>query len=177
MIDGLDDVVHLCRFKGCGDAVLAVGLLDCFLCQPVTCHAVGGVGEIDLDVLINTVMVVAAALGNDLPGEGRERHCLLLLLLRWFSLGFVCIFRNHPNASNELCFRDPFLYAKLADRTLGETPFFGIFLNCQLFHGCFARFDRKEANAAEQIHLSAERSYASNANIIDAKLPGPGCIL
>ena len=41
----------------------------------------------------------------------------------------------------------------------------------------FAPFNRKEANAAEQILLSAERSHASNANIIDAKLPGPGCIL
>ena len=82
MIDGLDDVVHLCRFKGCGDAVLAVDLFNGLLCQQVACHAVGGVGEIDLDVLINTVMVVAAALRNDLLGERRERYCLFLLLLR-----------------------------------------------------------------------------------------------
>ena len=131
MVDGFNDVIHLCRLKGCGNVVLAIDLLDCFLCQPVACHAVGGVGEIDLDVLINTVMVVAAALRYDLIGEGRERYCLLLLLLRWFSFGFVCIFRNHPNASNELCFRDPFLCAKLADRALGEAPFFGNLLNCQ----------------------------------------------
>ena len=68
MIGGFDDIIYFGGFKRCGDFVLAINFLNRFLCQPVTSHAIRGIGKIYLDVLLNAVLVVFSALVDDLFG-------------------------------------------------------------------------------------------------------------
>lgn len=68
VIDGLDDIIHLDRFKCGTDLIGTVDLLHLVPYQAVAGHAVGRISQVHLDVLIDAVMVILIALVYDAFG-------------------------------------------------------------------------------------------------------------
>lgn len=96
MIDRLHQVVHLHGLEGRGDLACPVDLLHLLSGQTVAGHAVRVVGQLDLDVLVDSEVVVALPLVAD--AFGQHRKIFLLDLFASAILRLLAIFGDQPDS-------------------------------------------------------------------------------
>ena len=89
VIDGFDNIIHLNWLKCRADLIGAVDLLHLVSCQTIAGNAVGGVGQVHLNVLIDAVVVILVALVDDAFGEGCEIRFWFFAFYHFFRLGLV----------------------------------------------------------------------------------------
>ena len=75
VVDRFDDIVDFDGFEGGTDLVGAVDFLNLAAGQAVARHAIGRVGQVHLNILVDAVVVILAPLIDHAFGEGGERGC------------------------------------------------------------------------------------------------------
>ena len=85
VIDSLDDIIHLDGFKCGADFICSIDLFNFVSCQAIACHTVGGICKVNLDVLVDTIVVILVSLIDYSLSKGSE----IRLQNRFFLHGLV----------------------------------------------------------------------------------------
>jgi hypothetical protein len=91
--------------------------------QPVACHSAGTIGQIDLQVLVDAIVIVFSALRHNLSSRAMQLGWLI-----WNGFRLWRIVGDYPKPFNQMCTGDLALLAIASHGTLRDAPSF-----CQLF--------------------------------------------
>ena len=113
----LNEIVHLDRLKANGHLAFLIDLLHLREHEPVACQTVGAVAEVDLYVIVETMVDLLGTLMLQLLHKLGDCGCFLFL-----SCWTCCAFRHKPSAFFLNCAGDSAVATVPANHLLGGIP-------------------------------------------------------
>lgn len=116
MVAGFNEVVELHFLVSRQDLIFVVKEFYLIEGETVTGHAVGGIGQVRLQIIVDAA-AAGALLAEHAPQERGRGVSVSTICGEW------CIVRDEPNAVAKLGFRDTIFPAKLTYQRFGNAPF------------------------------------------------------